>query len=114
MKLTPVIRPAAQTEIDAQADYLALHASDVTASRFFEALASTIDGLSGAPRIGAPWDSPHPQLQGIRHCAVRGFPNLLIFYRATDEILEVLHLYHGKQNIAARLDDEADSPDDAP
>ncbi len=32
----------------------------------------------------------------------------MLFYRFDDQLIEILHLYHGKQDIESRLADEAD------
>ncbi len=109
-----IIRPAAQAEIDQQADYLAQHAGEATAYRFLAAIAETLGVLARTPGLGAPWISDHPRLQGIRRRQVAGFPNHLLFYRHDDQTIEVLHLYHGRQEIAGRLTEEADTARDDP
>jgi len=101
-----VIRPAAQAEIDQQADYLAEYAGDAIALRFLDAVQSTITSLLELPDAGSPWLSDDPRLQDIRKRSVSGFPNHLLFYRCTASAIEFLHLYHAKQDIAGRLTDD--------
>jgi len=103
-----VIRPAAQAEIDQQADYLAEHAGEAFALRFLEAVRSTIISLLELPGASNPWLSDNPRLNGIRKHKVNGFPNHLLFYRCTKTDIEFLHLYHAKQDFAERLTEDDD------
>jgi uncharacterized protein YyaL (SSP411 family) len=48
----------------------------------------------------------NPRLKGVRSWLVSGFDNYLIFYRATPEGIEVLHVYHGARDIEARFDEK--------
>lgn len=107
-----IIRPAAQGEIDHQAEYLAQHGSEAVAYRFLAAIDETIALLATTPGLGSLWVSDCPGLQGIRRHKLAGFPNYLLFYRYHDEALEILHLYHGHQDIGTRLRSDAD--DDEP
>lgn len=112
-RLALTIRPVAQEEIDHHADYLAVHAGAATAERFLAALAATLDLISRSPGIGGPWISQHPQLQGIRKCAIDRFPRFLLYYRHDERKLEVLHLFHGSQDIRSRLEHD-DTAEDEP
>lgn len=40
-------------------------------------------------------------LQGIRRWKVKGFPNFLIFYRSTDEGVEIIRILHGARDLDA-------------
>lgn len=103
-RLALTIRPAAQEEIDDQADYLSVQAGEATAERFLSALASTLDLVSKSPGMGGPWISDHPNLQGIRKLAIDRFPRLLLYYRYDERQVEVLHLFHGSQDVRYRLE----------
>jgi plasmid stabilization system protein ParE len=98
-----IIRPTAQAEIDDQADYLAKHASDAVAYRFLTAVDETIAFLLETPGVGSRWISDHPRLQSVRRHRIKGFPNHSLFYRYHHASIEILHLYHGKQDIEGRL-----------
>lgn len=108
-----LIRPAAQAEIVDQASYLAEHAGEAVAYRFLAAVDETVGLLLDAPHIGALWGSCHPRLHGIRRRGIKGFRDHLVFYRATDESVEILHLYHAARNIGALLEDEAGEMDES-
>jgi plasmid stabilization system protein ParE len=60
--------------------------------------------LSIRPDLGRPRHFSHAKLQGLRSFAVaRPFENLLIFYRANSEALDVVRLMHGARNLSRRL-----------
>lgn len=68
--------------------------------------------LADRPAIGRlRTDLRHPRLQGLRSWGIRGFESYLIFYRASDDGIEVVRVLHGARDVAAELGDEAD--DDA-
>lgn len=97
------IRRTAQAEIDDQAAWLAEYASENTAYRFLAAVIETISVLAETPTIGPLWPTDHSRLQDIRRYRIAGFPNHLMFYRHDDRTLEILHLYHGYQDLETRL-----------
>lgn len=103
-----VIWPAAQLEIDHHAEYLATHADEVTAERFLDAVDETVANLLKFPGSGSFWVSDHPQLQGIRKRRIVGFDNHLLFYRYDERSVEILHLFHGAQDIEARFRDPSE------
>ncbi len=109
MTCKTIIGPTAQAEIDQQAVYLAEHAGETVAYRFLAAIEETVGLIVKMPAVGSPWISDHPRLQQIRKHAVAGFPNYGLFYRHDDQAVEVVHLYHGKQDVGSRLTDEADA-----
>jgi len=43
---------------------------------------------------------------GIQHWAVRGFESHLIFYRDTEEALEVIRILHGARELESILAEE--------
>ena len=108
MKRERVIRPGALAEIDHQAAYLAAHANEAVADRFLAAVDATVTALLNGPGVGSVWVSDHPRLQGICKRRVVGFANYLLFYRYDDAIVDVLYLFHGAQDIEARLHDDVD------
>ena len=53
------------------------------------------------PEIGHRWESADQRLQDVRVWHVKGFENWLIFYRATEEQVDILRVVHGARDIAA-------------
>jgi toxin ParE1/3/4 len=98
MALRIVIWPEANREIDAQAEYLYRQASLVVAERFARALQDTLERIADMPGVGSPFQFEDVQLAGVRTWLVRGFRSHVIYYRADEERLDVIHVLHGAQN----------------
>jgi toxin ParE1/3/4 len=101
---------AVQKGRDFTADYENLFAWYVdqagveVAWRFQVALDVSLNKLSIRPDLGRPRHFRHPKLRGLRSFLVeRPFNNLLIFYRANDEVLDAVRLMHGARNLPRRL-----------
>ena len=75
------------------------------ATRVVEAAYATFESLANTPGLGAPRRFRNPRLQGIRSWRVRGFDSHLIFYRCITGGVQVLHVYHGAQDIEALFSD---------
>ncbi|MGD1084924.1 MAG: type II toxin-antitoxin system RelE/ParE family toxin [Verrucomicrobiota bacterium] len=72
--------------------------------RFQTALDNSLAKLSIRPDLGRPRHFRHPKLRGLRSCPVEHpFEKLLIFYRATDEVLDAVRLMHGARDLPRRL-----------
>ncbi len=93
-----LIRPAADTEIDEQATYIA-EENLGAAIRFLNAAEQTFNELAESPGLGRKWESPDERLEGIRVWRVQGFENRLIFYRPIKQGIEVLHVFHGARDL---------------
>jgi toxin ParE1/3/4 len=104
-----LIRPQAQAEIDDHAEYIARDSPEA-ARRFLVAAQQTFEMLHGMPQMGALWESPDPRLRGVRRHPIRDFKNYLVFYRPAGHTIDVLHVFHGAQNITDLLGDEEDNP----
>jgi toxin ParE1/3/4 len=70
-----IIRPAADRDLDEQADYLARRSPE-SAARWYDAAASTLEFLTRNSEIGPLRETRRPELAGIRTWAVGGFPIL--------------------------------------
>lgn len=99
------IRPQAQAEIDDHAEFIALDSPDA-GRRFLAAIERTFEALLNLPHLGAAWVSRDPRLRGVRRHPVKDFRNHLVFYRPIEEGIEILHVFHGAQNIPRLLDEE--------
>ena len=69
------------------------------ATRVIEAAYETFKTLAANPGLGRLRKFRDPRLKGVRSWLVSGFDNYLIFYRATPDGIEVLHVYHGARDI---------------
>jgi plasmid stabilization system protein ParE len=72
--------------------------------RFQTALDNSLMKLSIRPDLGRPRHFRHRDLSGLRSFPVEHpFEKLLIFYRASDEVLDAVRLMHGARNLPRRL-----------
>jgi toxin ParE1/3/4 len=75
------------------------------AERFLKVAEETIARIADMPGIGRAWGSSQPHLAGIRvYPMPSGFRNYLIFYRPTDDGIDVLTILHGARDLGAALD----------
>jgi toxin ParE1/3/4 len=100
------VSPAAETDVDEQAAYLAQEASLETALRFYDAASATFEKVARMPGIGEQRESAHPRLAGVRVWRVEGFKKHLIFYRPTGEGIEIIRVLHGARDIDRILAEE--------
>jgi toxin ParE1/3/4 len=98
------VLPAADRDMDDQAAYLASHASLETALRFYDAANSTFGTLAGMPSIGERWPSANPRLAELRVWRIKGFENLLIFYRPSDDGIDIVRILHAARDLENALD----------
>ena len=62
--------------------------------------------LTEMPDIGRPYPSAEARLQGVRTLSVGRFRRYLIFYRRTDDEVEVLRILHGARDLRSILSEE--------
>lgn len=83
---------------------LALHISNDSldvALRFLDAAESTFKFLSRNREVGQACSFPQAECAGLRVWPIDGFRNHLVFYRATDEGIEVWRVLHGSRDFDA-------------
>jgi len=99
--MTPrfIISPAADRDLDDQIAYFAGEAGREIALRFYAAAAATFEKIARMPGIGERRDSPKPRLAGLRVWRVEGFEKHLIFYRPSDEGIEIVRVLHGARDV---------------
>jgi len=93
-----VIRPAADRDLDEQAEYYLSRAPD-TAVRWYEATAKTFEFLADNPGIGTIRETRKPGLRGIRTWPIPGFERHIIFYRSIDGGIDIVRVLHGARDI---------------
>jgi toxin ParE1/3/4 len=98
-----ILQPRAEQDIEEQADHLRQHADLETGGRFHAAALNEILVLLDAPLMGRPRRFRHARLAGLRQWRVSGFEKVLIFYRQTEEGIEVLRVLHGARDVARIL-----------
>lgn len=93
-----VVTGTATTELSLQAEYIA-HSSLDRALRFYEAAGDSFQRLLVTPDLGVACEIDQPALAGVRVWPIRGYPNHLIYYRATDSEIEILRILHGARDV---------------
>ncbi|ANE58057.1 MULTISPECIES: type II toxin-antitoxin system RelE/ParE family toxin [Methylomonas] len=92
------VRPLADTEIDALADYIARD-NPHAALRFLEATQQTFDRIREQPGIGSRRYAHLPMLSGLRFWPVEGFEKHLVFYLERENHIDVLRVLHSARNV---------------
>lgn len=107
MRAGYVVRPRADRDIDAVADYLADEAGLDTGLRFLTEVYETFALLASQREIGWPCKLGHPRLTTARVFRVSSrFENYLIFYQPYRDRIEILRVLHGSQDLADLFDRE--------
>lgn len=101
------LRPAAEKDVDEQADYLAREAGLETAFRYYDQVFATLEALGERPGLGEWWASRDTRLAGVRVRRVDGFARHLIFYLETFQGIDVIRVLHGARDIDRILDGDA-------
>ncbi|MBW3596750.1 MAG: type II toxin-antitoxin system RelE/ParE family toxin [Planctomycetes bacterium] len=95
----------AQIDLAELSDWLGQQ-SPALALRFLQAAKQTFELLAAHPGIGGKCHFPGAEFRDIRVWRVTGFPNHLIFYRRTDDGVQIARVLHAARN----LDDLFGSP----
>jgi toxin ParE1/3/4 len=100
-----VRQPRARRDIVACALYIE-EQNPRAARRFLAAVERTINGLAASPWIGPRRDYDNPRLVGLRMFPVRGFEKHLIFYRPTENGIEIVRVLHAARDLDEILREE--------
>jgi len=100
------VRPAADTDLDDQAAYLAREASLDIALRFYDAAAVTFEQIARMPGIGERRPTANPRLEGLRVWRIQGFEKHLIFYLPAADGIEIVRVLHGARDLDCLLESE--------
>ena len=101
-----VIRPAADSELDAAADYLQLNGSPDRAVRFLRDANRTFARLAASPGIGTPYQPDDPRFGDLRYFPLSRFKARVVFYRPLPDGIEVWHVLHGARDYVGILSDD--------
>jgi toxin ParE1/3/4 len=99
------LTPQADRDINNQFEYIAKDNLEA-AIRFYEAAFHTFEMLRANQNIGPAREFENPQLKDIRMWLVKGFEKHLIFYRAKDELVEIVRVLHAARDIDGILTGE--------
>jgi toxin ParE1/3/4 len=85
-------------DLDEQAAFIEADNPDA-AIRFLDAANNTFAFLLRTPRAGRAWESSNPTLKELRVWRVRDFEKHLIFYRPTEDGIQVVRVLHASRDI---------------
>jgi toxin ParE1/3/4 len=96
-----------QAERDLEESFVFIGERDLdSAFDFLAAAEQTFEFLSKMPLIGSPRAFSSARLSNVRQWPIKGYELYLIFYRPTDDGIEVLRVLHGRRDIRAVLEGE--------
>ena len=103
MKRAILVRPAAERDIDEQAEYLAGQGDVEAALRFYRAAEETFELLANRPNIGKVNQFHSRSLGGVRTFLLKGFPKHLVFYLPVKHGIEIIRVLHGARDLESLL-----------
>jgi toxin ParE1/3/4 len=88
-------------------DYLAQHSAQA-ALRFLRAAEVTFRRLHRFPGLGRACEFRDPALRGVRRRLIEGFDRYLIYYRPTEDGIEIIRVLDGRRDMTQIFGPEAD------
>lgn len=88
-----------------QAEHIARD-SPGAALRLLEAARAAFERLGAFPEIGKRRRFSHPDLSAVRSWSIPGFDKHVIFYRASDERIDILRVIHSARDLTRILGPE--------
>jgi toxin ParE1/3/4 len=98
-------RPIVIQDLIEQATYIAEGSLDAS-DRFLRAAEETFQFLGNMPAIGRLSGFTHAQLVDVRQYAIKGFRSVLVFYRITDDSIDILRVLHGARDLEILLEED--------
>lgn len=102
MKFRLSVFPAAESDVDAAAQFIARDNLDA-ALRFYDSVESTYRQIRDHPTRWPRYELDDPRLANLARCSVVKFPKYLVFYRVEGPQVEVIRVLHGARDIPAIL-----------
>lgn len=99
MRRHVLVRPAAERDLDEQAEYLAIHRTVEVGVRFYRAAEKTFQLLASQPEMGKRAEYRSPLLSGMRMFPMKEFPKHLVFYCPVEDGIEIIRVLHGARDI---------------
>lgn len=96
---------AAELDLDRLADSYATEGGMTVVARFAAAVDETLTDLSRFPRLGHAHPSLSRRHRAVRAMPVRGFANILIFYRIRRRTVWVMRVLHGARDVGSMISD---------
>ena len=97
------ITPQASVDLDDIYNFIAQNNPDI-ALQFFDAARQTFNQLAKTPEIGTIYEVSKPKLQGLRKWRVKRFDKYIIFYRYSDNVVEIIRILYAGRDISVILE----------
>lgn len=104
MTVRLIITPAADRDLEEIAAYLGQE-SVTAADRFMAASETAFVSLLGEPGIGARFPVSDSRLANLRRRRMPQFGNYLVFYRVTEDAVQIVRVLHGARDLESILSD---------
>ena len=101
MSKTLRVLPAARMDTVSCFEYLRAQSGAAQAWHFIASLQESFDRIQQMPFIGAVRQFRRARLRNIRQWPVREFEDYLIFYRVTQERIDIQRILHSRRNLEA-------------
>jgi len=101
-----VVSAGVDRDLDETLEYLGQSDRRV-ADRFLTAVHRVFADILESPGIGARREFQAARLHEIRSWRIKGFEKWLVFYRVTDEAVEILRVLHGARDLGEAFDEDA-------
>ncbi len=96
-----------QAERDIEESFVFIGEQDLDAGiRFLVSCEETFEFLAKMPMVGSPREFRSSRLRNVRVWTVKGFEDHLIFYRPTDDGIEIVRVLHGARDLESIFDDQ--------
>lgn len=106
-----VLRDLARQDVEDAIDWYRDEVDVETALRFVDALEAALDHLARHPGTGSPRYATELDLPGLRAWSLRGFPHLVFYVEADQDVIDVWRVLHAHRDIPAWLRPPDDAPD---
>ena len=100
--MNSIFRPQFWIDLEEGVAYLAKEASPEVARSWHAEVMATVRRVEELPDLGRPRRDLQPP--GVRSLVLRRYPRYLLFYRWTENTLEILRIKHGMMDLPALFD----------
>ncbi len=99
-----LIHPIVKEDLIGQFLFIAAD-NEKIADRFIDQVEETFQNLLEMPEMGSPYSSQNKKLSGIRKWRIRDFEKHLIFYRPTENGIEIIRVLYATRDIESLLEE---------
>jgi toxin ParE1/3/4 len=98
------ITPKASLDLDELFAFIAQNNQDA-ALKFFDSARQTFTQLAKTPGMGSIYEVSNPNLQGLQKWRIKEFAKYIIFYRYSDELIEIVRILYAGRDFTTILEE---------